>query len=563
MGRLNGDGTATLPDGSTVKVITRGITGTYVRLFNMGNGTWLADVPSSGHVQADGGESILAYSAVVAVEQVSDVSTYVNQVEDTITGETGSLYYFNIIGATSIKVKDAINNTEYIVDPQLYESIRIMESPLLYWLFYSAGDGVSNLRTWNGPYLYYTAARWNTTNVPNFLTTKMRYCYSGPEVMFSPTCRDLLIYQISNQHIFSNFKVANQTNTFSTEDVVDVGSLSINYTLLQDFFFEDGFLRCTNIRSGTYTPPPISTVSTPFEPYVVGNNETTGTTGEIYGDFLPFLYRNEQNEADFDLKVSAIYNSVTYISIPVPPERFEVQRSFTTGNSQFLVNGVCSSRSIIWRNEDSTRQYLNISTSAMKFKNEYRGIQIEYDNFVGQNYSFFLASRETFGPSDFLVSGQAFINSNAQFLVSTTRVYNRQDIYDALYNLDPSLVNNVSFALISPTWSWNSAVGIGIATLFSDSFSMNRGFYSALNYSDNLWLGRVMSDRPGYYLNVKLSEGVDGLQASYVTGKNKYISSNNFIFSGSGTSSDIYIEDGYILRNEAVPTSLVMNKPNS
>jgi len=53
MGRLNGDGTATLPDGSTVKVITRGITGTYVRLFNMGNGTWLADVPSSGHVQAD------------------------------------------------------------------------------------------------------------------------------------------------------------------------------------------------------------------------------------------------------------------------------------------------------------------------------------------------------------------------------------------------------------------------------------------------------------------------------------------------------------------------------
>lgn len=54
MGRLNGDGTATLPDGSTVKVITRGITGTYVRLFNMGNGTWLADVPSSGHVQADG-----------------------------------------------------------------------------------------------------------------------------------------------------------------------------------------------------------------------------------------------------------------------------------------------------------------------------------------------------------------------------------------------------------------------------------------------------------------------------------------------------------------------------
>lgn len=54
MGRLNGDGTATLPDGSTVKVITRGITSTYVRLFNMGNGTWLADVPSSGHVQADG-----------------------------------------------------------------------------------------------------------------------------------------------------------------------------------------------------------------------------------------------------------------------------------------------------------------------------------------------------------------------------------------------------------------------------------------------------------------------------------------------------------------------------
>jgi len=58
MGRLNGDGTATLPDGSTVKVITRGITGTYVRLFNMGNGTWLADVPSSRHIQADNSKQL-------------------------------------------------------------------------------------------------------------------------------------------------------------------------------------------------------------------------------------------------------------------------------------------------------------------------------------------------------------------------------------------------------------------------------------------------------------------------------------------------------------------------
>lgn len=61
MGRLNGDGTASLPDGTTVKVLDRGIPGLYCRLFNLGNGFWLADVPSAHKFVADSNNKSIAF----------------------------------------------------------------------------------------------------------------------------------------------------------------------------------------------------------------------------------------------------------------------------------------------------------------------------------------------------------------------------------------------------------------------------------------------------------------------------------------------------------------------
>lgn len=54
IGKLNGDGTATLPDGSQVKIKERGMPGVYAHLYNMGNGTWLADCPSPVQIQTGG-----------------------------------------------------------------------------------------------------------------------------------------------------------------------------------------------------------------------------------------------------------------------------------------------------------------------------------------------------------------------------------------------------------------------------------------------------------------------------------------------------------------------------
>ncbi len=332
MGRLNGDGTATLPDGSTVKVITRGITGTYVRLFNMGNGTWLADVPSSGHVQADSARVLKGWFITPIFKEKSPIPNlspatflseevkinYVNSTVNTLYDclEVENYYISNIFTGQKVVIPET-----FFADlraPSLEYTLTPVVGPFGVTSFSLNANG--NISS-NFPFVYsltnYEPNLQRYANVPG----NTGILYQKPQAIFSLDGKHLIVYSMSN--------VYDQRHGESFDEFIDylaptrwnvnIGSdLYIQYKVYKNIAidFDSGSITWSDIESNliNFSPADFPLQETRTRP--IGSLGRSGSFSGSTFALVPQIisYSNQANELVVDLMYS-VFNfevSTTY-----------------------------------------------------------------------------------------------------------------------------------------------------------------------------------------------------------------------------------------------------------
>lgn len=333
MGRLNGDGTATLPDGSTVKVITRGIAGTYVRLFNMGNGTWLADVPSSGHVQADGGEILKGWFITPILKETTPIPDlrpppgflddlekikYINTLVNTLKGsfEVDKYYISNVFTGQKVEIPDAFFSGMRV--PSFEYSLTPIVVPFTGTSFNLQAQGSISS---NQPYFERLDSPAFSLQFYSSIPGGAGIVFQKPQIIFSLDGKHLIVYSMSNIYDQRHGQV---TETFIESELtttwnVNIGEdLFLQYRVYKDLGvnFDTGEITWSGIEENTVNFSPTDFPLQQSYLRTIGAGTETGTFNGASLSLSPQIiaYSNQSSELIVDLmySVTRFENVVNY-----------------------------------------------------------------------------------------------------------------------------------------------------------------------------------------------------------------------------------------------------------
>lgn len=368
IGKLNGDGTATLPDGSQVKVKERGTPGVYAHLYNMGNGEWLADCPSPVQIQTGGLDKVNFYLFYKAVSEIRENFAF----------ESRDFRIYDFKSGITYSVPD-YGFDEFFNYPRERSSTGPTSG---FTGYYSSTPGFLNDSNATGP----TLQTW---------------------VSFSQDGKHLIIYCAVNAYLqeetVSTFN-GNTISIWNTEpprfDIMIIPNFKLNQETME-VYTEDEI-----IRKKLDIPYRLSTDSIPVDnPDTIGN-----TVGYCYGTrFIckPFLWTDaETNKLKLDLSIFLqIYNipaitpgtmegqiALYYISIS------DALESYVTNISKYSIQQTAAVGPFAAYSFNVTLNRINYSVR----QGEYFGMESQTTTIMTQNLNTTRYNYQYFGPSTLL-----------------------------------------------------------------------------------------------------------------------------------------------------------------
>lgn len=363
IGRLNGDGTATLPDGSIVEVVERGTPGLYCILYNMGGGKWLADLPKPRHINVDGQIDPSVYALITVFNQQADPESYIgtsyNKFNSVAPPELRVTYFSNIFGLEGVWLSNLSTESTYQLDPDLYSDFDLTITPNVTEEF-SDGSVTPSISTLTqtcpiGPSTAPTEVEgWiNSEFYKQYRGEFGPRAYTGPSFILSTECQDILVFQANLEtrstqsvELFGSPGFITSTST-ATRDVGG-SSLYIKYKILKDIYVdqETGYVRSKSTQSGIYTLPSIfpTFTSSPF----IQTGRSHNVVDTTYRATIKLLFnRDENNQPTLGLFAELDYSKTYTVSIITSPT-FVTTTQSDYGRRGMIIKSINTSPQIIY-----------------------------------------------------------------------------------------------------------------------------------------------------------------------------------------------------------------------
>lgn len=370
IGRLNGDGTATLPDGSIVEVVERGTPGLYCILYNMGGGKWLADLPKPRHINVDGQIDPSVYALITVFNQQADPESYIGTYSfiDLVTDPPEIVNrageFTNICGLEGVWLSDLLGETTYQIDPSLYSefgtltpnietysTLAVFEQPVRTTIVRECPIGDSSAQIF--------VENW--INGDFYRTYRGDFgprSYTGPNFILSTDCKDILIFRANlntfsyNGLVFNGFADAPRPVSISNYQY-NLGEdlFFLEYKILKDIYVDrkTNYIKCRSSQYGKYIIPEtnLTNVSAPqlsegWYTYPLFKNNKA--------NMQVFLSRDEDNQPEISMFITTDYRETSFLGPTTrPPLNDMVTNSLTNyGRRGMIIRHINTSPQIVY-----------------------------------------------------------------------------------------------------------------------------------------------------------------------------------------------------------------------
>lgn len=513
IGRLNGDGTATLPDGSIVEVVERGTPGLYCILYNMGGGKWLADLPKPRHINVDGQIDPSVYALITVFNQQADPESYIGTYSDTTrTSDIKTVFgeFTSICGLDSVWLSNLSTESVHQLDPTLYSDFSFISPNTSTYIVYNSGvtqvteytdicpigPSTANIQVQN----WYSSQFFDLYK--GFLGPRS---YTGPSFMLSTECQDILVFQ-ANLETRSLSRTSYYDTGFRIRDItytnIDIGGnfFYLKYKILKDIYVdqETGYIKCKSTQSGVYTIPETSLTYTAPPSVDSSGYLYDGTDTWNRANTKISLSRDEENNPELSMFIKTDCRVTSVIGTTILPDvTTTTQTRF--GKRGMIIRFINSSPQIVYDanllEEGSNPFEPNESTSSSVFRTGGYFFRGKFTGYHAKNGDIF-GIYQRMSPTDFsFLEDFPYPNTSYGNVITDSAFIPQNEINFNISNFDFTYAASPALALSTSQitdFSVNDLVDFGIG-VGGQVVARNNLFLGRGSFADDYIASRLTS----------------------------------------------------------------------